>query len=415
MSAPLPWRPVAPLGEREFGALVRRAICDCCKWDPQLEDAPALAATPIVLERARWDELSTLAAALARETLAAERELAARPALQQGLALPRAVRRALGSGPPAAGAARLIRFDFHWTRDGWRLSEANSDVPGGINEASGLAPLLAASYPGATSAGDVAAAYADALAATGARSVALVHATAYSDDHQVMVYLARRLAERGVEPLLVSPAQLRWEGGRARLLSAGPARFVDAIARFFPAEWLPNLPRAAGWRHYFADARTPASNPGAALLTQSKRFPLVWDALETPLPTWRALLPETRDPREVRWRDDDRWVLKPALGRVGDGIGIRGVTPEREWRRIARAARWLPGHWVAQRRFDAEPMRSGDAMLHPCIGVYTVDDRVAGAYGRLSARALTDWRSRDAAVLVAGASDAAAPRLIARA
>ena len=54
-------------------------------------------------------------------------------------------------------------------------------------------------------------------------------------------------------------------------------------------------------------------------------------------------------------------------------------------------------------------------MLHPCIGVYTVDDRVAGAYGRLSARALTDWRSRDAAVLVAGASDAAAPRLIARA
>jgi hypothetical protein len=33
---------------------------------------------------------------------------------------------------------RLVRFDFHLTDAGWVISEANCDVPGGINEASHL-------------------------------------------------------------------------------------------------------------------------------------------------------------------------------------------------------------------------------------------------------------------------------------
>ena len=67
------------------------------------------------------------------------------------------------------------------------------------------------------------------------------------------------------------------------------------------------------------------------------------------------------------------WVLKPALGRVGDGVGIRGVTPDKEWGRIARAARWFPRWWIAQRRFEASPLDTGTELTYPCIGVYTID------------------------------------------
>ncbi len=398
-----PWRDVQPLRADAAASLRRRAIFDCCKWDPQVEDTATIASSPIVLDSATWRELSAAAGALAAETLAAEAELAERPELHGMLALPRAVRAPLSRARrvPSAGIARLVRFDFHHTRDGWRISEANTDVPGGLNEASGLARLMESHYPGTESAGDVTAAYAAALTSHRAdATVALAHATAYVDDRQVMEYLGRRLGETGARAVLTSPGHLRWDNGHASVESSGSSVRVDAVARFFPAEWLPNLPRDCGWENFVGGAVTPVSNPARALLTQSKRFPLLWDALRTPAPTWRALLPETRDPREVPWRKSDDWVAKPALGRVGEDVGIRGVTTAKEWKGIERSVRWHPGHWIAQRRFESTVMRQDGSELHPCIGVYTIGTRVAGAYGRIASRALIDHRAQDAAVLV---------------
>ena len=115
---------------------------------------------------------------------------------------------------------------------------------------------------------------------------------------------------------------------------------------------------------------------------------------------WRMFLPETRDPRDVRWQDSDEWVLKPALGRVGEDVGIAGVTPAAEWTRIARDVQRHPSLWVAQRRFVATPLRVGETARYPSIGVYTVNTRVVGAYGRIAERPLIDARARDAAVLI---------------
>jgi hypothetical protein len=407
MSAP--WLTAEPLPAPALARFRRRAIFECCKWDPQVEDVGTVAGLPLVISRGTWAELARLAEALAGETLAAEAELLTRPDLHRRLGLPRAVRSVLadaGRDGPTPGVARLIRFDFHHTTDGWQISEANTDVPGGLNEASGFPTLLAPHYPGATPVGDPAAAYVEALVASAPAGavVALLHATAYSDDRQMMTYLAQRLAGGGARPQLVSPAHLRWPGGRARLETAWDRNPVDLIVRFFPAEWLPGLPRATEWPHYFARGLTPVSNPAAALLTQSKRLPLVWDDLATPLPTWRAVLPETRDPRHAPWRRDEGWILKPALGRVGEDVAIPGVTAPRDWRRLARAARLFPGHWVAQRRFETTRLQVNGTTLYPCVGVYTVDRRAVGAYGRLAARPLVDWRAQDAAVLV-GARD----------
>ncbi|MCC6407077.1 MAG: glutathionylspermidine synthase family protein [Planctomycetes bacterium] len=402
MNSPLA---VAPrFSSSEYAELRRRTIFECGKWDPQYEDGCVLAEFALVLTPEVRDELGELAEALAREALAAEAELAARPELHAELGLPRAIRsalreaRELGLSP---GVARVQRFDFHWTTDGWRISEVNSDVPGGFIEASGLS-RLAAETLGLALAGDPTAALADALARATPPdgAIGLVHATAFTDDRQVMLHVARALEARGRRTCLLDPTQLDWLDGRASAATAWFAGPLDALARFFPAEWLPNLPASSRWRHFFRGARTPLSNPGASLLVQSKRFPLVWDELATPLPTWRALLPETRSPREVDWRANDAWLVKPALGRVGDGIGLRDVVAPREWRAIARSARWFPAHWAAQRRFAALPVEAGGEPLYPCLGVYVIDGRRAGIYGRIARRPLIDARAQDIAVLV---------------
>ena len=406
-----PWLAAAPLGEEAYGRIRRRAIFDCFKWDPQVEDTAALAPFPLVLRTSAWRELAMLAETLARETMAAEDELLERPELHSMLALPRRVRAALRQlARPTTSAARLIRFDFHHTTDGWRLSEANTDVPGGLNEASGFAALVAAAYPSSEAVGDVALEYARALLRAAPNGyVAFVHATAYTDDHQVMAYVARHIDALGGRAALVSPAQVRWEDGRAYVLGGKAREAASILARFFPAEWLADLPRECTWERWFRGGVTPASNPASAVLTQSKRLPLLWDRLRTPMSTWRARLPETRDPRDAPWRGSDEWVLKPALGRVGDGIGMRGVTPAREWRLIARGARWHPGEWIAQRRFEAVPFVGDGERAYPCIGVYTIDGRAVGAYGRIANLPLVDWRARDVAVLVE--RDAASERV----
>ncbi|TAJ23421.1 MAG: hypothetical protein EPO68_03180 [Planctomycetota bacterium] len=388
----------------ELAALRRRAIFECGKWDPQFADHGVLADYALVLTDDAWRELAALAEQLARETLAAERELMQRPELHGELGLPRAIRAALSEAHAlgeARGAARTMRFDFHWTSAGWRISEVNSDVPGGFIEAGGIT-RIAAELLGLAPCGDPTAALADALAAAtpAGGAIGLVHATAYTDDRQVMVQLGRALEARERRTCLLDPTQLEWQDGVAHARTEWFAGRLDALARFYPAEWLANLPRRSGWRAFFRGSRTPQANPGSALLVQSKRFPLAWDRLTAPLPTWRAMLPETRSPRDVDWRADPAWLVKPALGRVGEEIGLRDVVEPKQWRAIARSARWSPSDWVAQRRFDALALDVHGERAWPCIGVYVIDGRAAGIYGRIARRALVDAEALDVAVLV---------------
>jgi glutathionylspermidine synthase len=392
--------------------LRRRAIFECCKWDPQVEDVDTLAPLAVVLKRTAWREMAALAEALSAETLILEDALVCRPELHRQLALPRRIRSVLaeeakqrqaGHAPEhGPGHLRVMRFDFHPTDEGWRVSEVNSDVPGGYNEASGWSSLVAEHIPEGVLAGDP-----SRLLVEGIRrrvpaggTVALVHATAYADDRQVMTYLARRLQQSGLRAVLVGPDHIRWDRGRARIETdwfTGPADFV---LRFFPAEWLPNLGRLANWPYFFGGAATPLCNPATALLTQSKRWPLVLEDLGIELPTWRRLLPETHAPRNVDWKGDAGWVLKPALGRVGELVGIRGVTSAQEWKMIHRSVRWGGRHWVTQKRFTPKPVTVEGEHWHICFGVYVIDSQAAGIYGRVAPRPLINHAARDAAVLV---------------
>lgn len=404
-----PYTALDPLPSEVFRQVWLETVFDEFKWDPQIGDVAVLSNFALVLTTDAWRELSGLAERLAAEALAAEAELLSRPDLRARLGLPRPIERLWRrSRTPSVGSdrdVRVVRFDFHDTTEGWQISEANCDTPSGFVEAGGFTRRMAARYPGVRPAGDPAAALARGIAArvTEAARVALIYPTAYVDDRQIMLTIARQLEGHGLRPALINPTQIRWQDGAAVTIADGHEGEIAHLGRFFPAEWMPNLPN--GWQHYFDGCRVPASNPTSALLVQSKRFPLVWDDLTTPLPTWRALLPETRPPDVVSGRDGHDWVLKPVFGRAGDGVTIHGVSPDKHWRGARWSARLHPGHWIAQRRFNARPIQIGGVDHYPTIGVFTVDGRAAGMYARIARQPLINDTAADVAVFIPDAAD----------
>lgn len=405
MSTGVPFTAGDALPQAVFRKLRLRTIFECFKWDPQVEDTSVLAPFPIFLSTKTWSELAQLAGQLARETIAAELEILQRPELLKSLALPRTIWKLLAGTATDLSAwknhPRVMRFDFHFTTEGWRISEVNSDVPGGFVEADGLTQLMAEAY-GAEATGWPAARLAEALLSSAhvpQPSVAFVHASAYSDDRQVVTYLAREIEKLGGKAVLVDPSQVHWKDNRAFIHSNWFNGEVHALYRFFPAEWLPNLKRTAPWQNYFSDAAIPQCNPGLSLISQSKRFGILLPQLQTPLPAWKSLLPETRNVRGLDARSRD-WVFKPALGRVGEAIGMHGVTPEKEARQIRRNLFFFPGAWVAQRRFEIIPLPTPVGPQYLCLGAYTIDGVAAGIYGRCSPRPIIDHAARDAAVLL---------------
>jgi Glutathionylspermidine synthase. len=142
-----------------------------------------------------------------------------------------------------------MRFDFHLATDGWRVSEVNSDVPGGFTEASAFTRLMAAHYPNARMAGDPLEAWTRAMLASvgDAGAVALLSAPGYMEDQQVTALLGGALRRHGIATHLIHrPEQLTWRSGRAEL-TAGSAP-LGAIVRFYQAEWISRFRRGAGSR-----------------------------------------------------------------------------------------------------------------------------------------------------------------------
>jgi glutathionylspermidine synthase len=409
-SPPVPARQAHPLRAGEaldpdaFFEIRRKLILDCCKWDPQVEDVSSVASFPVLIGRRCWRELCKLAEALSTELFAAERELIFRPELHRVLGVPWKVRqlfRDIDGFDMAPPIVRSLRFDFHWTLDGWRISEVNSDVPGGFAEGSMLSRLMCADACGSVVPDDPGARWADAMEdVVGEGHVALLAAPGFMEDQQVVSYLAKQLNERGFRTHLARPEQLGWDDDRAKLACAWYEGSLSAIVRFYQAEWLANLSRPCPWQKLFVGSRTPVTNPGVAVLTESKRFPLVWDELSCSLPTWRRLLPESRDPRDAPWQRDGGWLLKTPYCNTGDTVTARDLCTPLQWMATLFSVRLRPHQWVAQRRFEPTPIESPLGPVYPCVGVYTINGRSAGAYTRISSRTVVDYRAVDAALLI---------------
>jgi hypothetical protein len=362
----LPVRAGAPLPQAEYAQLLRRLALDGCKWDLQLADRATVAPYPLLLQHAAWDELRVLAAALGRELMQMVARLEERPDLYARLAVPRRLRRFLR--PPFSRGPWLLRCDFHFTDEGWRISEVNADVPGGLVEAS----LLTRAF--GTPLADPSAAWADAIvrAANGGH-VALLSAPGYLEDHQVVAWLSRELFARGADVHLASTRLIEWRDGTAWLRAGWHEGPLGAVVRFHQAEWLRD-------EEYFRGAKTPIANPAVAVLAESKRLPLVWPELQLPLPTWRRLLPETRDVPL-----DGEWLWKKAYSNTGDDVTPHAPLAKRKW--------------AAQRRFSALAVETPEGPRIPCLGVYVLDGEAIGVYGRLAHGELVDWQASDVAVI----------------
>jgi glutathionylspermidine synthase len=212
------------------------------------------------------------------------------------------------------------------------------------------------------------------------------------------------LQAKGRKVFTGTPRDLLWRDGRPLIKGDEGRSEVGLIVRFYQGEWLSQLPRWHHARELLAMARVPVVNPTRAILTESKRFPLVWDALGVALPTWRALLPETRDPRDVRWQADDAWIAKPVFGNTGDNVLIRQLMTAERWRQGIKNVLRKREQWVAQRRFEIVPIDSPKGPLLPCIGVYTIDGKAAGCYGRVTSGGWIDYCAQDVAILIAEGS-----------
>jgi len=393
-----------PIDAIRFSAIRRRALLEGCKWDPQVGDVATLSPFPLVMKASVWNMLASQAERLTAEAIAAEEEVSSRPELLEFLGLPRALRRLLAERTPASpSAGRVMRFDFHNTTEGWRISEANSDVPGGFTEASYFTSMIAEHFPHLRPAGCPADAWARTLAAAAEPGgvVGLLSAPGHMEDHQVIAFLAARLRESGCYAYLAKPQQIVWHDGVAFLDTRWHRGSLDVVVRFYQAEWLSRLPERCGWRKLFRGGKTRVANPGLSVISESKRFPLVWEKLSTPLPVWRALLPETRDPRRAPWSRDETWLLKTALCNTGDTVSIRELMPAREWLRTRMAVQFRPAAWVAQKRFQCLPVSTPIGSRHVCVGVYTVNGRAVGAYARLSTGPVIDFSAADVALLLA--------------
>ena len=108
-----PWIEVEPLDADAHARLRRRAIFDCCKWDPQVEDRSTLASFPLVMSTTCWARLAKDAEELAAQTIRAEEYLLTTPHLWPTIGVPPKLRRALAQvsrlGPtPAARSPRDI-------------------------------------------------------------------------------------------------------------------------------------------------------------------------------------------------------------------------------------------------------------------------------------------------------------------
>jgi glutathionylspermidine synthase len=397
----------SPIDPRTFRAITRTMALEQHKWDGQVGDVAALAPFPIVLSADTWAELSGLASALASETVEIEEELALRGDLFAELGLPHRladVLSARATDRPTPAASRIMRFDFHPTPDGWRVSEVNSDAPGGFTEAYAFTSLVAEHTAEGQPSGDPGGRWMEGIARSVGpdATVALLCAPGWVQDAQVIAHLAARLRRRGLRAHVASPHHLRWEDGRARLDSEFARAPVDAIVRFYQADWIAGL--QCDWRALFVGGRTPVSNPACAALTESKRLPLVWHELDATTSTWRRLLAETHDPRRAPQLLAGDWVLKPAFGNEGDDVAVARAMSPVAWMKRAMWALARPGRWIAQRRFEAVPLRTPLGTMNACIGVYVVDGQVSGAYGRLTPSAVIDFSAVDTAVLVEGPS-----------
>jgi len=381
--------------------IARKLQIDHCKWDTQVGDSSVLSSQPLLIATTEWKWLCRKAEQAAEELFALENEIAQSPSSQSIIGIPKQLRDLFPTASDQT-VPRTLRFDFHPTSTGWLISEVNSDVPGGFGEACILPHLFEAFRGRATAPANPLHLWGSLMRQEFEKGhVALLHAPGYLEDLQVVLALGRELKKHGFVPHLIqTPEALLWHNGCAYLDKVRRVR-ISGVIRFFQAEWLAKLPPRTGWRELFqGSGPTLVSNPLKSVISESKRLPLSFATLNAPSNTWRELFPECRDPREIDVQDRDQWVLKATYADTGDAVHIGAQMPRQNWANLLTKAQRSPSEWVAQRRFETLALDAVHGPIRPCVGIFVIGQKAAGAYVRLSSTQVTDAYALEAPLFV---------------
>lgn len=301
----------------------------------------------------------------------------------------------------AGDRSSLVRVDLLLGEDDrFHACEVNADCPGGHNEASALPHLArrAGFLDGVDPSRVVDALVAElsslASVAPGAArpdasrgAVALVYATAFAEDLQVCAFLQRALLASGVESVLVSPTSFVFRDGV--LFAAGVP--VRAIYRFFPSEWMPGMRSVGALEEAIAAGAVKTISSFSRMFAQSKLSFARATAMRSPLVGNEIAETFVVDDvgRDRLLAERSEWVLKRALGRVGDQVFVGELCDEPTWRSILDHVRLREedgGPWLAQRRVRQRtiPTPFGDRYL--TLGGYVLDGRFVGWFARVTSR-----------------------------
>jgi glutathionylspermidine synthase len=299
----------------------------------------------------------------------------------------------------AGDRAALFRVDLLLGDEGaWHVCEINADCPGGHNEAFGLPRLArAAGFLAGANPTRVVEAYAARMAGLAQRgadggAVGLLFATAYAEDLQVCAILQRAIQQWNVPAVLAPPTAPRLKGGR--LFVAGTP--VTALYRYFPAEYMEGQNNVAEIAAAVRSGAVRTLSSFAHIFVQSKlgmaRACARRGALDAEdRAAIDAHLPDTFDLAEVaRGELVERragWVVKRALGRVGDEVHVGAIETDPSWTRLVDAAitkRAAGEPWIAQRfvRQSLVPTPWGPRFV--TLGAYVMDGAFCGYFARVT-------------------------------
>lgn len=301
----------------------------------------------------------------------------------------------------------FTRVDLLLGDDGvFRACEINADCPGGHNEAFGLprlardAGFVEGENP-TTVVEDLAARLAElARDQSGARGpVGMIFATAWSEDLQICALLERRLAAMGVKAIFAPPTAPRLRDGALSIRGAP----VRVMYRYFPTEYMEgqaNLEEIATALETGAVRSVPSFSTMymQSKLSFARAFALKDQLSREHRAAIDRYLPETVDLADMDPErliaERDQWVLKRALGRVGDQVFVGMLTSQDYWRGLVEEVvsldvagcdpRGERDPWIAQRIVRQRPIPTpfGDRLV--TLGAYVLDGRFAGYFARVT-------------------------------
>lgn len=378
--------------------LARSLQYDHLVWDAFVAGKRRVDLHPLVLSEAAHEE--------ARRIAVRAVELVSRAPSDEERALYKLhpdVERLASAARTAGDLGSLARVDLLLREDGRFVAcEVNADCPGGHNETVALPRL-------ARSAGmrrgfdptDVAPRLADRLVALSGGegsprgAIALVYATAWAEDLQVVAFLERLVRERGGRAIRSPITALSGSP-----ITVGGER-VSVLYRFYPLEYLAEMPNVgdlarATERGELSSMSSFASIHAQSKLAMARAFANEPDAARDVFPETMAFAGADHG---AFARDRETWVLKRDLSRVGDHVVVGALATDEEMATAVEEIGALERDgdvWIAQRFVPQRPIATPWGPRLVTLGVYVLDGAFAGYFARVTR---TSHCSHDALVL----------------